>query len=341
MKFGILLFLASAIFVGCNFDPPVNPDALAEPLTVENKEVGWEIEVPAGWEMLSEVETEVSNQRGYKAIEESLDLEIDATALIQLLDIKKNETNVLAITAEPFFEEYIGEWEATNVYIQEILIATYEDQGFTTEISSIETEEIDGLEFMTYSIKIFKAENENPIHQTFFSSMNNGYDISAALTYTNDLVKDEMLAIWRSSQFKVREKSAKEKAHYAKMDSDFKIYITKGNEAFSQLKYGAAMFWYEKGVELNPSYEYAIDQLAKCESIADDASASEYELLRAYQNVIDRADELFKAKNYLEAKTYYDRALGLDPAQQYPKDQTILITDTILKMDYPEDWEPA
>jgi tetratricopeptide (TPR) repeat protein len=339
MKFGILVILVSLVLFGCNFEAPVNPNALTEAITVENKEVGWKIEVPAGWEMKSEEEAEVHSQNGLEKIEETLNQEITADGLLHLLHITKNESNILAVTAEPFLEEYINEWELNNELLREILLATYENQGMPAEMSAITTEDVNGINFITYSILITRQDG-NTVKQRIYSTFHNGHDLSVSITYLDESMKDEMISIWKSSEFKVKEKTAAEKAHYAKMDSDFNLYISKGDGAFEQETYGEAMFWYEMASLLNPASEYAINQFEVCNEKGDDNSYATLEVLRQYQNVIDKADALFKAKNYSEAKTYYERALDLDPSHQYPKDQIILITDTILKMDYPEDWKP-
>jgi tetratricopeptide (TPR) repeat protein len=339
MKISFLLILVSILLAGCKFEAAINPNELTEPLLVENEVVGWKIEVPAGWEMISEEETQERQDRGFEAIEESMDLEIDASGMLQLLNIKKNATNVLAITAQPFFEEYIDEWKATNIYLQEILFDTYENKDITPEMSVIETEQIYGLEFSTYSIILLNEDSE--INQTIYSSLHNGFDVSVILTYTDDAIKDEMFAIWRSSKFDIRKMPDSLIEHYAKMEKEFTAAIVLGDQTFEQSKYGEAMFWYEKAHNLNPLQPYAADKFEECQRLADDISDTEYQVLQSYQKIVAKADALFNEQDYKAALDYYDRALGFQPENSYAKDRIILIKDTILIMDYSEDWKPA
>ncbi|MFT5819866.1 MAG: tetratricopeptide (TPR) repeat protein [Crocinitomix sp.] len=341
MKITITITLICAIIFGCQPRPETNPNALTEPLTLENKEVGWKIEVPAGWEIISEDETKESDQRGVDAIVEAVDIEVDMSGFLNLLNIQKDESNFLNIYAEPFFEEYLGEWELTNQYTQDILVATYESQGVSPKISPVSIAEISGLEFRTYTADLSANRSGKKVKQTFYSRLHNGYDLSAILTFTDETINEEMTEIWKSSVLVTIELPDSIKTHYAEMNSDYDTYILDADGGFAQKKYGVAKFWYQKANDLNPLDDYAKNQLVKCELFVDEVSQQEMaklELDWQYQKVIAKADELFNTNHYLDAHSYYQRALAFKPEDQYPKNKMTEAAE-IIRLDYP-DWTP-
>ncbi|NOQ70422.1 MAG: hypothetical protein GQ574_00380 [Crocinitomix sp.] len=341
MKITLVLVFFCAVLYSCEPRPETNPNALTEPLTLENKEVGWKIEVPAGWEIIDEDESRESDQLGVDAIVEAVDIEIDVTGLLNLLNIKKEETNFLNICAEPFFEEYLGEWEATNQFMQEILIATYESQGISPNISPVSIAEISGLEFRTYTMDLSENRSGEKVKQTFYSRLHNGYDLSATLTFTDESIKEEMIEIWKSSTLDIRELPDSIKTHYAEMDSIYNTYILNGEGGFAQEKYGVAKFWFQKAKEFNPLESYAKNQLVKCELFIDEVGQQEMAKLEVdwqYNKVIEKADEYFASGSLEDAYSYYQRAVAIEPANQDLKDK-MAETEKLIQMDYPE-WTP-
>lgn len=341
MKHVVLLFLICGLVYKCKFEEPVNPNALTEPLTVENEEVGWKIEVPAGWEVASEDESKETNKRGIEKIEEAMDSDYDTSEWFSLLSITKNETNILAISAEPFFEEYINEWEVNNEFLREILLITYADQGMTAEFSPVIDVDINGVEFNTYSISISKLGDSKTIKQRVYSTLHNGYDLSASITYADDEIKDEMISIWKTSEFEIKQMPDSLIEHYAKMEKTYTAHVARGDQAFEQSKFGEATFWYTKAYELNPLDEYPISQLNVCEDLWNESSEKEMEAVELewqFQQIVDKADELFETRYIMDSYDYYQRALTIKPNDTYVKNK-LLENKRLIQMDWP-DWTP-
>jgi len=86
--------------------------------------------------------------------------------------------------------------------------------------------------------------------------------------------------------------------------------------------------------ELKEKYEAQIDSLlAQLDSTKQDELARQKEIDERYNAIIAEADSLFNAGRYLEAKAAYDKALGLKPNEQYPKDKIEEI-DSMLNDNY-------
>jgi hypothetical protein len=280
MKISFLLLLTSFLFIGCNFEKPINPNILTEPLLVENAEVGWKVEVPAGWVITSDLEAFEKSDKGVQMFEESMNQEIEILGLINLLKISKYDVNTFDVTALPFIEEYINEWRITHEFWNDQFIATYADQGLTAVSGPIETVNINGVEFITNTIEVTKPGDEKLLRQTFYASLYNGFDFSASMTYMENELMEEMLAILKSSEFDIRAIPDSLATHYSNLEIAFNSYIANADQAFEQLKFGEALFWFEKANKLDPLNEYAIDQLEKCENLANDQSYSELEIIQ-------------------------------------------------------------
>ena len=99
--------------------------------------------------------------------------------------------------------------------------------------------------------------------------------------------------------------------------NEFNKNIREGDSYFSQGKFVEAKEMYEKALALNPSDKYALNQRDK--SIANSKDKTGEEEGRNYQKIINKADEKFNNNDLENAKSLYQRALGLKPNDTYPK----------------------
>lgn len=99
--------------------------------------------------------------------------------------------------------------------------------------------------------------------------------------------------------------------------NEFNKYIREADGLFSQNKFIEAKDIYEKALSLNPSDKYALNQRDK--SIANSKNKTGEEEGKNYQKIINKADEKFNLNELENAKSLYQRALGLKPNDAYPK----------------------
>ncbi|MEW6467620.1 MAG: hypothetical protein AB1458_01780 [Bacteroidota bacterium] len=113
-------------------------------------------------------------------------------------------------------------------------------------------------------------------------------------------------------------------ADQKEIEEKYKKLIADGDKSFNGKLYTFAKGSYEEALKLKPNEQYPKDQLKKI----DDAMKAAEE--QKYKDAIAKADKLFSAKDYTNAKTEYQNALVYKPAEQYPKDQ-IALCDKNLK----------
>lgn len=167
-----------------------------------SNDIGWTIEIPKGWKIVEKEKTQEMNERGFKALEETLENEIDYSGLKNLISFQKNQFNLFQSSSEPFNLEYEGEWDDNNAALKEIIYSTYENQGIKVDSSTTKIENIDGLDFQTFSFTLYGSKGEVILKQIMYSRLINGFDFGVNINYNNDQDRDELLKVLRNSKFK-------------------------------------------------------------------------------------------------------------------------------------------
>jgi len=167
-----------------------------------SQEIGWTIEIPEGWTVVDIEKTKETEEKARKAVEETMNGEIDLSAFKKLISFQKDQFNCLQSSSEPFKLEYEGEWEENNAALKEIIYTTFLNQGVKSDSSATTIEKIDGLEFQKYSFTIYSPKGEVILKQIMFSRLINGFDFGVNINYTNDKDRDELLKVFRNSKFK-------------------------------------------------------------------------------------------------------------------------------------------
>jgi hypothetical protein len=196
---GLSITLASCV----QSEPKKNVDeGKIEGDVYTSEEIGWTIEIPKGWTVVANEETRQTNQRGLKALENAIEMEMDYSGLKNLISFQKNQFNIFQSTSQPFELEYEGEWEDNDAALKELIYLTYEKQGIIADSTATKIEAIDGFDFRTYSFTIFSSKGEIILRQIMFSRLINGFDFGVNINYNNDKDRDELLKVLRNSKFK-------------------------------------------------------------------------------------------------------------------------------------------
>ncbi|MCS4436690.1 hypothetical protein [Aquiflexum gelatinilyticum] len=201
--FTVVLSISIALGSSGQVDPNKNIDeGKIEGNTYTSNEIGWKMEIPTGWAVVEKEKTKENNEKGLKALQETMDAEIDYSGLKNLISIQKDLFNIFQSTSEPFKVEYEGEWEENSAALKEIIYLTYLDQGIKTDSSATTTEVIDGLEFQKYSFTVYSPNGKFILSQIMYSRLINGFDFGVNINYNNDKYRDELLMAFRNSKFK-------------------------------------------------------------------------------------------------------------------------------------------
>ena len=110
-----------------------------------------------------------------------------------------------------------------------------------------------------------------------------------------------------------------EQAQNAELRAQYDQKIAEAETAFKDENWNGARGLYEEAGRILPNETYPGEKIAEIERIMADESAAEAE--RNYQKIIDKADGLMDQDKLDEAKTYYDRAIGIKPSDSYAQEQ--------------------
>lgn len=166
-----------------------------------SEEIGWSMPVPDGWDVMSRERAAALEARGQESVTSAIGMEIDTEGLKDLLVLQKDDSNAFQSSSQPFVEQYEGEWAETNLGVRDILIDTYVNAGLEVEYSDILTEEIDGVPFQVYQLLVYGPDGNALLAQTMYSTLLNGFDFGAGLTYNSTENRDQLLEAWRASKF--------------------------------------------------------------------------------------------------------------------------------------------
>jgi len=118
-----------------------------------------------------------------------------------------------------------------------------------------------------------------------------------------------------------------------------KVYddaIAAADSKFKSSDWAGAKIKYQEASGMKPAEQYPKDQIVKC-----DAEIAMAGLQKQYDDVIAAADTKFKAADFAGAKVDYQKASGLKPAEQYPKDQISKCDAEIAKKGLQKQYEDA
>jgi len=201
----LILIIYSLAIISCGqVDPNKQIDeGSVKGETYESKEIGWSIEIPKDWKIISKDKVEAHDEKGKNAIEKSTGLEIDTKALKHLISFQKDQFNMFTSTSEPFKEEFPGEYQQNSKALNEILYNTFVDQGIKTDSTSGK-ETIQGLEFNTFYTTIYGPNGKVILNQILYSRLINGYDFGVTINYNNEQDKKTMIDALKKSKFTMK-----------------------------------------------------------------------------------------------------------------------------------------
>lgn len=192
------LFAVITIFTACNSSTPKEEKAKLE--TYTSKEIGWTIEIPAGFQSLSQSRIAANEQKGKEAIGKVAEGDIKMDSLRHLVNFQKNQFNSFGATIEPYTEKKAGDYLANNQLVKNLIFDTYTNQKIKVDTLS-GRENIAGQTFHTFNIKIYGPTGEVLMNQLMFNQLIKGYDFGVNINYNNEADKEKLLDAFRSSSF--------------------------------------------------------------------------------------------------------------------------------------------
>ncbi len=124
------------------------------------------------------------------------------------------------------------------------------------------------------------------------------------------------------------EKLAAEQARKLKYDSNIKM----ADQYLAQKDYVNAKAGYEQALNIQPGEDYPrqkLDEISKAIAEKEKLLADQQARENAYQMALVSGDKFFRAKEYLQAREEYNRALLLKPEEAFPKTKVVEIDKLI------------
>ena len=132
--------------------------------------------------------------------------------------------------------------------------------------------------------------------------------------------------------------AAKAKAE-AELNAKYTAAIKKGDDAFTAKTWQSSKSAYNEALGYKPNEAYPKSQIALIDkAIADEAALkakaegdakAKAELEAKYAAAIKKGDDAFNKKDWPSARAGYNDAIGIKPAEQYPKDKLAAIDKAI------------
>lgn len=197
-----VLFLSLLSLISCGQKDPNKQidEGTVKDEIYKSKEIGWTIEIPKGWSIVSRDKTDENDQKGQEAIEKSSGQKIDLSHLKHLISFQKNNFNLFASTSEPFKEESPGDYIKSSKSVRELIYQTYVDHDIKADSSSGK-EIIQGLEFNVFYTTIYAPDGKVILNQILYNKLINGYDFGVNINFNNDNDKKIMLDAFKKSKF--------------------------------------------------------------------------------------------------------------------------------------------
>jgi Trp operon repressor len=137
--------------------------------------------------------------------------------------------------------------------------------------------------------------------------------------------------IEKEANKKAEDEAKQKQALDAEIASKYDAAIAKGDAAFGKKDYTTARTAYTDALSIKPGEAYPKGKIVEIEKLLADA-AKNAGLEADYKAAIAKADAAFTAKDYPSAKTSYNDALKLKPAEAYPKTKLAEIDAALAKL---------
>jgi hypothetical protein len=165
------------------------------------------------------------------------------------------------------------------------------------------------------------AEYENAIKQADKSFAEKQYTIAKFYYYKalgfkswEQYPKDQILEILRLTNSLLSDLKEKE----------YQDLIALADEAFVRREYAVARAYYNRSLSIKIDEEYPKIKLDEIRKVIQQELAGAGS--KAYLDMIAEGDKAMTANNYSIARFYYQKAIGLNPSENYPKEQFKLIS---------------
>lgn len=163
----------------------------------------WRFTIPQGWVKRTTKEIDTTRKKGKKALEKSLEGEIDIDTSKQLLYLKKGAANFFTSDVEPHTLVEADVYAAEQEAMFNALLKSYADNGIkATGVRGKEV--IDGVEFSTLAVSFFSKKDSSVLvaKARYFDAQFESYTLLLSYTCTSEDQRREIASAIKNSRFK-------------------------------------------------------------------------------------------------------------------------------------------
>jgi tetratricopeptide (TPR) repeat protein len=110
-------------------------------------------------------------------------------------------------------------------------------------------------------------------------------------------------------------------------DALYQSMLTVANESFDQQQYNVSRAWYYKALEVKPGEQFPNERISEINRLLGSMQLSQRE--REFQQFINQGDEAFRSDQLAVARGWYNRALTINPNDEYARAQIVEIQQEI------------
>ena len=196
------IFAIVLLIVGCKSATENQAEVRKTDYLHFNKDIGWRINVRVGFLVNNPEEIYENNKAGIEITENATGQKMDTSFIQNIFGFQLDSSNLFqSIVAESELDDF-NEWRASNNATKRLFYLLYEEQGVKIDTTATTVETIGGIEFQTYSLRLFGQNDEVLMHQIFYSALISGNDFSVNIVGDSEKNMDKVKAVWQKSKFK-------------------------------------------------------------------------------------------------------------------------------------------
>lgn len=219
-------FFFTFVFLNCKGQTNTKPNSKEYAFP----QVGWRIDVPSSFTVMDSAQIEAMTNKGISAIENTYDTTLDFRATKTLISITKGQYNFLSSTITLFDPKQDGDWSEVNSLLKNVIVETFQSQAPAMKIdTSSSVEKIGGIEFQKFHV-VTTYPNKMVMNTFMYSRLHKGFDYGINISYTDEKIGKELMAILATSKFDNVPRSEGKTSTKATLKEALVIYQNMTNE---------------------------------------------------------------------------------------------------------------
>lgn len=199
MKYLPLIFLLALFGFRGNSDHSESTTK-SKDTTYVYRPLKWEIKIPDGYEILTKNDEKRLNDRGLKAMRETVGNEFEVQLFNDLISFRKDKINVFLSNSQLIDSVDFPSYSEIHAGVVDIVIKTYQRHGIKVNHKR-SVELVDDIEFTKDDFELLTADGKYFINQVMYTRLFDTIELTVTITWNNEEYGREMVHSWQGSKF--------------------------------------------------------------------------------------------------------------------------------------------